>query len=146
MPELFCRRGDGVVERRVAAIPVTCPADALGVLTQVRHHPDRPEVLILVLEDRQTIAVLAVDNASDPEAVVEVIEFLTESLAASDRRAEFVAATIRPEPGPLPGDGERWMEACCIAEDAGCELIEWFVITGDVAWCPRDLFGERPRW
>lgn len=146
MPALFCRRGDAVVERRVPSIPITCPADALGVLAQARHQPERPEVLALVIEDRCTVAVLAVDHAASPDAVIDVVEFLAESLAAADRPAELVLATVRPEAGPLPGDAERWMEASTIAEDAGSELVEWFVISGDVAWCPRDLLGETPRW
>lgn len=146
MPALFCRRGDAVVERRVPSIPVSCAADALGVLAQARHHPDRHEVLALVLEDRCTVAVLAVDQTNSPDAVVDVVEFLAESLAATDRSAELVLATVRPASGPLPGDAERWMEASTIAEEAGSELIEWFVISDDVAWCPRDLLGEAPRW
>lgn len=146
MPELFCRQRDFVAERRVPSVPVTCPADALGVLAQARHHPDRAEVLAIVLEDRCTVAVLAVDQAESPDAVVDVVEFLAESLAAADRRGELVLATVRPQPGALDGDADRWMEASTIAEDAGSELIEWFVISGDVAWCPRDLLGERPRW
>jgi hypothetical protein len=146
MPELFCRRGDAFVERRVPSIPITCPADALGVLSQVRHHPDRAEVVALVLEDRRTVAVVAVDHADDPEAVGDVVEFLAEALSATDRPGELVIATIRPSPGPLPGDVERWVAATCIAEDAGCELIEWFVITGEVAWCPRDIYGAPSRW
>jgi hypothetical protein len=32
-----------------------------------------------------------------------------------------------------------------IAEQAGVELLEWFVISGDVT-CPRDQLGEPPRW
>ncbi len=146
MPELFCRRGDAVVERRVPSIPVACPADALGVLAQARHQPDRPQVLALVLEDRHTIAMLAVEEAEHPDAVIDVVELLAESLAAADRPGELVLATIRPEPGSLPGDAERWMEISTIAENAGSELLDWFVISGDVAWCPRDLFGEPPRW
>ena len=60
--------------------------------------------------------------------------------------AHFVVAAVRPGYDALPGDGDRWLELCEIAETHGCELVEWFILSDDVAWCPRDLLAEPPRW
>ena len=66
------------------------------------------------------------------------------------RDGALVVASIRPGRGPMPGDVDRWLEASAIADDAGVDLLEWFVIDGGAgagtAWCPRDLLGEPPRW
>ncbi len=45
----------------------------------------------------------------------------------------------------VAGDVDRWLELSDLAEQAGVELLEWFVI-GDAITCPRDLLGEPPRW
>src|SRR5690606_990117 len=131
MPETFCRRSEPV-ERRVPSVPVTCAADALGVIDDARHRPERPEVIAVVVEDGSTVAVVVVDHARTPDATLDVVEFLVASLAHSGRRADLVVATVRPDAGPLPGDAERWMEASDTAADAGVRLLEWFVIGGDV--------------
>ena len=55
---------------------------------------------------------------------------------------------MRPEPSDestVATDVDRWLEMSDIAEQVGVELIEWFVIGGDVT-CPRDQLGEPPRW
>ena len=65
---------------------------------------------------------------------------------AAGREHAIVMASVRPGVGPLPGDVDRWRELSDIAESYGCELLEWFVISDGVAWCPRDFLAEPPRW
>jgi hypothetical protein len=148
MPASYCRRDEPqfLGHGRFVANHITCAEDALGVIHLAHHHPARPEVIALVLEERHGRSVAVVDGAEDPDAVVSVVEVLSHGLVASDRPGELVMATVRPDVGPLPGDADRWMEASAIAEEFGCELLEWFVITAETAWCPRDLLAEAPRW
>jgi hypothetical protein len=138
-----CRTQPG---RLVAATHITGAADALGVIEVVRSKPSRPELIALVLEQRRGHTVFVVDDAVDPDAIVTVVELLGQSLISGGRPGELVVATVRPGAVPLPGDADRWMEASSIAEDLWCELLEWFVIDGHVAWCPRDVLAEAPRW
>jgi hypothetical protein len=120
---------------------------ALAVITTAMHDPARPEVLVLVLDtDLGGQAVVIVDGTHSPDAVVEVLELLAEGAAEADNPASFVVAAVRPGYGPLPGDADRWLELCEIVETHGCELLDWFIISDDVAWCPRDLLAEPPRW
>lgn len=120
---------------------------ALAVIAAAMHDPQRPEVLVLVLDsDLGGHAVVIVDGTDSPDAVIEIVELLAEGAAEADNPASFVVAAVRPGYGPLPGDADRWLELCEIAETHGCELVEWFIISDHVTWCPRDLLAEPPRW
>ena len=120
---------------------------ALAVITAAMHHPLRPQVIVLVLDaDLRGHAVVIVDGAESPDAVIEVLEVVAEGAAEPAHPATLVVAAVRPDLGALPGDADRWLELCEIAETHGCELLEWFVFSDDVAWCPRDLLAEPPRW
>jgi hypothetical protein len=146
----YCRRsvdfGDG---SSCAAIPthVDSADAALAVIAAARHHPPRPEVLVLVLgPDLRGETIVVVDGAESPDAVIDVVELLAETSAEVGRSPVFVVASVRAAYGPLPGDGDRWLELSETAEANGCDLLEWFVLGDDVAWCPRDLLAEPPRW
>jgi hypothetical protein len=140
----FCRYPHRIGLERVPRL-ITTAADALTVFHLARAQPPSEQVIVLVLHERVGHTALIVDGTDDPDAVVGVVELVTEA-APDPGPAELVVATIRPNDGPLPGDAERWMELTTMAEEAGCELLEWFVISGETAWCPRDLLAEPPRW
>ena len=143
----FCRRSDD----SDAAFPTPQLVDsaeaAVERLLSVAYQPPRPEVVVLLLTpDFLMHAVVIVDDTRSPDAVVEVIEFVAESAAQAGREEMLVVASIRPGDGPLPGDVDRWIELSDLADSHGCELLEWFVISDGVAWCPRDFLIEPPRW
>jgi hypothetical protein len=120
---------------------------ALAVITAAMHHPLQPQVIVLVLDpDLCGHTIVIVDGAVSPDAVIEVVELVAEGSAESTRPATLVVAAVRPHFGALPGDADRWLELCEIAETHGCELLDWFVFSDEVAWCPRDLLAEPPRW
>ena len=48
--------------------------------------------------------------------------------------------------GLAHADVNRWFEASDIAADHGVELLEWFVVGPGGVVCPREVFGEPPRW
>lgn len=138
---------------RAGIDPIDSADAALAVIRLAATRPLRAEVIVLVLDgDRRGRTIVIVDGTEDPDAVVEIVERLTESLGTigAEGDAALVVASVRPNGGPLHGDDARWLEASELAERGGIELLEWFVICDDLgpptAWCPRDLLAEPPRW
>lgn len=137
---------------RAGLDPITDPADALVIVAAAMRRPRRAETIAIVLDaDRCGIAIVVVAGTTAPDAVVDVAEFVATSAARGGSAGGFVIATVRPgaeSSGPPPGgrsDVDRWLEMSDIAEQAGCELVEWFVIGREIS-CPRDRLGEMPRW
>ncbi len=133
--------------------PIDGAAAALAIVDLAMHHPPTDETIAVVLDaDRRGRTIVIVDGTTNPDSVLDVVERVAGSIAATGRPGCVVLATIRPGGGPLDGDDERWLEASELADDVGVELLEWFVVSGDTpsiaahAWCPRDLLGEAPRW
>ena len=136
---------------RAGVDPVDSAPAALAVIQLAMRLPATSETIAVVLdEDLRGRTVVVVDGTDDPDSVVAVVERLADTIAVSGRDGALVVASIRPGRGPVPGDLDRWLEASEIAEDAGVDLLEWFVVDGlagaGTAWCPRDLLGEPPRW
>ncbi len=136
---------------RAGIDPVDSAAAALAVIRLAVTRPLQSEVIVLVLDgDRRGRTIVVVDGTDEPDAVLEVVERLADSLVSAEGDAALVVASVRPGGGPLDGDEDRWLEATELAEQAGVELLEWFVISDDTgpptAWCPRDLLAEPPRW
>lgn len=143
----FCRRSDDPDATPSMPRLVDSAESALQTVIEAAHHPAQPQVIAVLLDpDYIGHTVLVVDGTTSPDAVVEVMELLGEAAAESGREQTFVLASIRPADGPLPGDVDRWIELSDLAESHGCELVEWFVISDGVAWCPRDFLIEPPRW
>lgn len=145
----YCRRSDQPGSELEPPVPrlVDSAEAALEVVLAATHTPPRAEVIALLLdEDLRGRSVVVVDGTLSPDAVVEVMEMLGEAVADADRDQAIVLTSVRTECGPLPGDVDRWLELNEIADTYGCELMEWFVVTDGVAWCPRDFLAEPPRW
>lgn len=142
----FCHRGDDA-DRTAHRRLVDSAEAALDVLHAAAHDPPRHEVIALVLDDEfigSTIVV--VDGTTSPDCVITVMEMLAETAAEAGRTPLFVLASFRPDSGPLPGDIARWLELDELAVAHGCELVDWYVISDGVAWCPRDFVVTPPRW
>jgi hypothetical protein len=145
----FCRRDDEPSrDAPSSALPVVDSAEAaLATIIRAAHEPARPEVIVILLDpDLVGHTIVVVDGATSPDAVIETMEVMTEAAAEAGREQSFVVASIRPGDGVLPGDVDRWIELSDLADTHGCELLEWFVISDQVAWCPRDFLIEPPRW
>jgi hypothetical protein len=137
---------------RAGLDPVDDAVAALGVLTLAVHRPRRDETIAVLLDDeRRGIAIVVVAGTQRPDDVVEVVELLADPASHGGRVSAMFVASVRPSGdggagGPLvAGDVDRWLEMSELAESAGVELLEWFVV-GDEIDCPRDLLGEAPRW
>ena len=136
---------------RAGVDPIDTAPAALAVVQLAMHRPARSETIAIVLgDDCRGRSIVVVDGTDDPDSVLAVVERLADTIAVTGRDGALVVASIRPGCGPVPGDVDRWLEASDIAEGAGVDLLEWFVIDGvagvGTAWCPRDLLGEPPRW
>jgi hypothetical protein len=128
---------------------ISCAETALLMLAMTIQQPLRAETVTLLLDDeRRGIAVTVVSGTHQPDDVLEVVECFTGSAAHGGRVGSIIVASVRPQlsdESTLATDIDRWLEMSDIAEQAGVELLEWFVISGDVT-CPRDQLGEPPRW
>jgi nucleotide-binding universal stress UspA family protein len=124
---------------------------ALAVIRLAMHLPLTSETIALVLDaDHRGRTVVVVDGTDESGSVLEVTERLADAIATSGHDGALVLASVRPGGEPAPADADLWLEASELAEAAGVELLEWFVIGEDTgpptAWCPRDLLAEPPRW
>ncbi len=126
--------------------PITEPETALPLLVATLSVPPVHETVVLVLDDaRCGVGVVSVSGTDRPDQVAEVVECLAHPELFDGLGAGLVVASSRPHGGIVDGDIDRWFEMCDLAEVAGLELVEWFVI-GSTITCPRDLVGVPPRW
>jgi hypothetical protein len=136
---------------RAGIDPIDSQAAALAVIKLAMHLPLAAETIALVLDaDLRGRTVVVVDGTEEPDSVLEVTERLVDAIATAGHPGALVLASVRPGGCPSLDDVDRWLEASDLAEAAGVELIEWFVVADDTgrptAWCPRDWLGEPPRW
>ena len=134
---------------RAGVDTISCADTALLTLAMAIQRPLRAETVALLLDDqRRGIAVAVVSGTHQPDDVLEVVECFTRSAAHGGRVGSIVVASVRPDVADettTAADVDRWLEMSDIAEQAGVELLEWFVISAEVT-CPRDQLGEPPRW
>ena len=133
---------------RAGIDPIDHPDTALAAIALAVRRPLRSETVLLLLDEaRCGRAIVAVSGTAEPDQVIEVIECIMQS-DGCEHLGAIVVASVRPDdPADTgdPGDVDRWLEMSEIAELAGIELLEWFVI-GRTISCPRDRLGEAPRW
>ena len=136
---------------RAGVDPIVDASQALDVVQLAMSSPPREEIVVIVLDaDHRGRAIVVVDGTDDDDAVVEVVERLAERSRDGPDGAALVVASIRPGADRVAADADRWLEASELADEAGVELVEWFVVQAEgdtiVASCPRDLLAETPRW
>jgi hypothetical protein len=110
-----------------------------------------PTVVVLLDHERRGVAVAVVTNTFKLDDVLGVVECLAADSAHGGRVGAMIVATVRQD--RTGGDStepdltniDRWLEMSELTEQAGVELLEWFVI-GHRVTCPRDQLGEPPRW
>jgi hypothetical protein len=136
----------------VAGEPIRSSIAAIAVVSLAIHRPLEAETIAFFLDDEnRSNSIAVVSGTTDPDAVLSVTECMAMVASQSPTFCGIVLATVRPNgapnhPATLPGDIDRWIEACEIAESHGIELIEWFVVGPAGVDCPRDLLGEPQRW
>ncbi|HSL73842.1 MAG TPA: hypothetical protein VK853_05225 [Ilumatobacteraceae bacterium] len=122
--------------------PIRDEADALAVLALLA--PFGHDTIALVLDDeRRGNTAFVVTGTTDPDALFTVIDLCC-AASTVDAHA-LVLASSRPGGGIDWSDAVRWADATLQCDDAGVELIEWFVIGRQIER-PRELAGDPPRW
>ncbi|TDT17576.1 hypothetical protein BDK89_3187 [Ilumatobacter fluminis] len=127
--------------------PIVDPATALSLFRRALAVPRRHETVIVLLDDRRCgFSIVTVDGTDEPDHVLGAIECFTHPpLVENGLDALLVATDRTADGGTEPGDADRWFEMCDLTDQAGVELVEWFVF-GRTISCPRDLVGAPPRW
>jgi hypothetical protein len=139
--------------------PIQDAATALTMIKIATAEPQRNETIVVLLDDaRRGIGLFIVGGTDDNQAVLEVIDCVTASASRHDELDGVIIASVRTaasvdsHPSAVVGatedaDVDRWFEMSHLAEDAGIELVEWFIVgRAGAATCPRDLVGDAPRW
>jgi len=132
--------------------PIRSATDAIAVVSMALHRPLEAETIAFFLDHAsRSDTITVVSGTTDPDSVMSVAECMSVAGSRSPTLCGVVLATVRPEAAPtlpatLPGDIDRWIEACDITESNGIELIEWFIIGPAGVDCPRELLGEPQRW
>jgi hypothetical protein len=120
--------------------------DALALIRGVTAIPARHETIVIVLDDaHRGLGVVSVSDTDDDDAVVTVVECVAQPDLFDGDGGALVVATVRPGGFVTDDDIDRWFEICDLADEAGLELVEWFVVGRSIS-CPRDLVGVPPRW
>ena len=135
---------------RAGVDAIDCAETALLTLAMAIQQPLRAETVTLLLDDqrrghrrRRRVGHAPARRRARGRRVLHAQRRPRRpGRAASSSPACGPSRTTRPTTAT---DVDRWLEMSDIAEQAGVELIEWFVIGGDVT-CPRDRLGEPPRW
>jgi len=139
---------------RAGIDPIDGSGPALAVIGCAITQPKRAETIVLLLDaQRRGRSVLVVSGTDQPDCAFGVLDAIARASPAHPDIAGVVMASVRPSADPcgecrhLPGDIDRWLELSERAQQAGLELVEWYLIgPGCSVTCPRDLWGEAPRW
>lgn len=107
--------------------------------------PPVPETFVVALDDaRRGLAIAHVTGTTDPDHVLTVVERFAVPDLCGGGGAGIVVVTCRPGGRVVVADIDRWLEMSDLCDDAGIELVEWFVVARTIT-CPRDLLGAPPR-
>lgn len=133
--------------------PVSAPptvrsaAAARRLLRPLVAPPDTQQTLAFLLDHRWVGGlIVAVEHTHLPEHLLGVVEVMSLAGARTPPMRSLVVATVRPDGGLHPDDGDLWLEASHTAQRHGILLVDWFVVGSRGFQCPRDLLGEPPRW
>ncbi len=136
---------------RAGVDPIVDASSALEVVALALHQPPRDETIVIALDDASCgTAILVVADTVEPDAVLDVVELVAAGAGGDRRAGGIVVASMRVSRrsrlfDASRDDADRWLEMSALTDDAGLQLIEWFVLDEQIR-CPRDLLGVPPRW
>ena len=125
--------------------PIRCANDALAVLALGAPY-GHESIAILLDHRRRGSSVLVVNDTTEADAMFAVIDACLTARASVDVIDGLILATSRPGGDVVADDVHRWLEASDQCAAGGLRLVEWFVLGRRGPRCPRELFGEPPRW
>jgi hypothetical protein len=96
---------------------------------------------------------LCIDGAADTEQVMHVAELIVSAstpvpIGTARTLDAFVLATFRPDVngGTTDADERTWFELRCRADDAGLDLLDWFVICPDMVTALCEFTDSHSFW
>jgi hypothetical protein len=130
-------------------LPITGPEDALRVVLAVASDPPTPETIVLVLDGSLCgLTCMVCDGASTASEVADVGSLLVALAEREPRFAAAVLASTRPGGGiePTADDEVVFLDLRCQLDDAGVDLLDWFLLDGGLAGSVGELVDASWRW
>jgi len=142
-----CRRRPSNRIPRTARQSLRGPRDALDVITLAAS--GRAETICLLLDHaHRGITVVIIEGSGPDDDLVGLGDLLVRAATETGAVGAVVLATARPGRSHLPdaGDERRWFDLRIRFEEAGVDLLDWFVLSGGLASSLCELTDSRWRW
>jgi len=126
--------------------PIVSIYDALRIVIFSMAAPPCDQIIALTLDaESRGRNILIVNNTPDPNALLGIVDMISNSAAGDPHVHGLILASVRPGGGVSYDDLDRWDQADDICAAVGIDLIEWFVLGASIG-CPRELCGADARW
>jgi hypothetical protein len=140
-----------------AGAPLRAPDDALRIVLAAIAEPPEPESIVLLLDGAHRGGTcLVCRGAATATEVAELVPLLIQAAATTGPiLAAVVLATVRPDEDVVVAVEDRVAFRLMRADlaEAGIDLLDWFVLDGEVIASVAELTGadwhwsgEEPRW
>lgn len=128
--------------------PVRGPVDALALVSLAAATPARAETICLLMDaSRRGGTCVVVDGTEADDVIHEIAELVIGGVADSGVVDAVVLATVRPgRPSPTNDDHWRWFELRDLFDDAGIDLLDWFVLGEEAPVSMAELTDSRSLW
>ena len=130
-----------------AALPLSGPEDALGVLFAAASRPRQAEHLALLLDHaHRGLGCLVIVGGGSIRPVAELLVHLA---CQEGGLAALVLATVRPPGTPsVPGAAElvTFHDLREQFDELGIDLVDWFLLADRRAASLAELTDSQPRW
>jgi hypothetical protein len=132
-----------------ASIPLRSPDDALRVVLAAMATPPEAETIVLLLDPaRRGNVCLVCRGATSADQVASLVPILVPAAANEPSVGAVVLATVRPGLGVVVGGDDQVAFGAMRQElgGAGIDLLDWFVLDGELIASVAELTGACWRW
>ena len=132
-----------------ASIPLRSPDDALRVVLAAIAQPPEAETIVLLLDPTHRGNVcLVCRGAASAEQVASLVPILVQAAVNEPSVGAVVLATVRPGRGVAVGRADQVAFGAMGHElgGAGIDLLDWFVLDGELIASVAELTGACWRW
>jgi hypothetical protein len=124
------------------------PADALTIFRAAASQPAVDETFVLLVDDSHTGAdIVCINDASSADCVQRVVTLLC-GLADQSWLAGLVVATARPFATSMVNEDDlhTWFTLRVLADEAGVDLIDWFVVIDGIGFSIAEYTNSTSLW
>jgi hypothetical protein len=132
-----------------AGLVLHSPDEALQVVLAAAASPPEMETIVLLLDDQHRGATcLVCQGAAYAEQVAALVPVLVEAAAGAPALAAVALASVRPGHGIAlaPHDEAAFAAMRRDLAEAQVDLLDWFVLDGDLIASVAELTGACWRW